>query len=362
MTQTKKRIMVGLSGGVDSSVAALLLKKSGYHVEAAFMKNWEEDNQAFCSSEADYADAQAVCDKLQIELHHINFSEEYWEKVFSYFLDEYQAGRTPNPDILCNKEIKFKVFLHYAKQRGAELLATGHYAQNRQQKGEYQLLKGADPQKDQSYFLHSLNQEQLAASLFPVGHLNKSEVRLLAKKAGLATHAKKDSVGLCFIGERPFKAFLSNYLPAQPGNIETDEGEILGQHEGLMFYTFGQRQGLKIGGLKNKKETPWYVIAKDLKRNTLVVAQSQQHPKLYTQTLFTKAISWIGTKAPSFPLPCKAKTRYRQADQVCVIEKADQDHFRVHFKEPQRAVTPGQSVVFYEGELCLGGGVILEKQ
>ena len=354
--------MVGLSGGVDSSVAALLLKESGYQVEAAFMQNWEEeDEKGFCSAREDLADAQTVCDKLQIELHSINFSQQYWEKVFSYFLDEYRAGRTPNPDILCNKEIKFKVFLHYAKQRGAELLATGHYAQNRQQSGEYQLLKGVDPQKDQSYFLHTLNQQQLAESLFPVGHLCKTEVRALAKKAGLPTYTKKDSVGICFIGERKFKAFLNEYLPAQPGNIENDEGEILGQHEGLMFYTWGQRQGLRIGGQKNKKEEPWYVIAKDLKRNTLIVAQGQRHPQLYTQTLLAKEIHWIGTTPIIYPLRCKAKTRYRQADQSCLVEEEDHGQIRVHFKEPQRSVTPGQAVVFYEKDLCLGGGIIVER-
>ncbi len=359
MTQAKKRIMVGLSGGVDSSVTALLLKESGYAVEAAFMKNWEEeDEKDFCPASVDFADAQAVCDKLQIELHSINFSKEYWERVFSYFLEEYRAGRTPNPDILCNKEIKFKVFLHYAKQRGAELLATGHYAQSRFQNGEHQLLKGADPQKDQSYFLHALNQEQLAQSLFPLGHLNKTAVRDLAKKAGLPTHAKKDSVGICFIGERKFKTFLNDYLPAQTGPIENDAGQILGQHDGLMFYTLGQRQGLKIGGQKNQKEAPWYVIAKDLKRNTLIVAQGQQHPALYTQTLLADRLHWIGEK-PTLPLRCHAKTRYRQADQACLVEKLENGQYQVRFDLPQRSVTPGQSVVFYREQLCLGGGIIV---
>lgn len=352
--------MVGLSGGVDSSVTALLLKEQGHQVEAAFMKNWEEEEvNGFCPASIDFADAQAVCDKLQIELHSINFSQEYWAQVFRYFLDEYRAGRTPNPDILCNKEIKFKVFLQYAKQRGAELLATGHYAQVRQQAGHYQLLKGLDPQKDQSYFLHALNQEQLSHSLFPVGHLTKPEVRALAKKAGLPTHTKKDSVGICFIGERKFKAFLNEYLPAQPGPIETDSGEVLGQHDGLMFYTLGQRQGLKIGGQKDKEEAPWYVIAKDLARNTLVVAQGQQHPKLYTKTLFVKEIHWIGQAPFSFPFRCTAKARYRQADQACVIEQDTQGHYQVSFDGSQRSVTPGQSVVFYQDEVCLGGGVII---
>lgn len=360
MIPVNKRIMVGLSGGVDSSVTALLLKESGHAVEAAFMKNWEEeDEKGFCPASIDFADAQAVCDKLKIELHSINFAKEYWEHVFSYFLDEYRAGRTPNPDILCNKEIKFKVFLRYAKQRGADLLATGHYAQNRFQNGEYQLLKGLDPLKDQSYFLHALNQEQLENSLFPLGQLNKTQVRELAKKAGLPTSTKKDSVGICFIGERKFKAFLNEYLPAQPGPIESDEGKILGQHDGLMFYTLGQRQGLKIGGQKNKTEAPWYVIAKDLKRNTLIVAQGPEHHALYTKALLTERVHWIGAKPAHFPLHCQAKTRYRQADQACVVEELENGHYQVHFEIPQRAVTPGQSVVFYTGEVCLGGGIIV---
>lgn len=341
-------------------MTALLLKENGYPVEAAFMKNWEEEDETgFCPASIDFADAQAVCDKLQIELHSINFAKEYWESVFTYFLNEYRAGRTPNPDILCNREIKFKVFLNYARQRGAELLATGHYARNRLQDGEYQLLKGLDPFKDQSYFLHALNQEQLAHSLFPIGQLAKAEVRALAKKAGLPTHAKKDSVGICFIGERKFKAFLNEYLPAQPGDIESDQGKVLGQHEGLMFYTLGQRQGLRIGGQKDKEEAPWYVLAKDLKRNVLVVGQGQEHPQLYSQILTAEQVHWIGRPPQDFPLRCKAKTRYRQADQPCRVEVEAQGRYRVSFEEPQRAVTPGQSVVFYEGEVCLGGGVIV---
>jgi len=352
--------MVGLSGGVDSSVSALLLKEQGYQVEAAFMKNWEEDNeQGFCPASIDFADAQAVCDKLRIELHSINFAKEYWETVFSYFLDEYRTGRTPNPDILCNKEIKFKVFLRYAKQHGAEVLATGHYAQSRWQDGQYQLLKGLDPQKDQSYFLHALNQEQLSQSMFPVGHLNKPEVRELARQAGLPTHTKKDSTGICFIGERKFKAFLNEYLPAQPGNIETDEGKMIGQHDGLMFYTLGQRQGLKIGGMKNTEEAPWYVLHKDLKRNVLVVGQGQEHPQLYSSCLIADKMHWIGSEPAHFPFSCSAKTRYRQPDQICVVEKLDQGQYQVRFNELQRSVTPGQSVVFYQDTVCLGGGVII---
>lgn len=358
MTQAK-RIMVGLSGGVDSSVAALLLKEEGHQVEAAFMKNWEEENEeGVCPASLDFADAEAVCDKLQIPLHSINFAEEYWESVFSYFLDEYRSGRTPNPDILCNKEIKFKVFLDYARKRGASLLATGHYARLQKADGEYQLLKGADPSKDQSYFLHALNQAQLADSLFPIGHLEKSQVRALAKKAELPTHAKKDSVGICFIGKRKFKAFLNEYLPAQPGDIENDEGRVLGHHTGLMFYTLGQRQGIGIGGQKDGEESPWYVIAKDLKRNVLIVGQGSQHPQLYTRDLMADRMHWIG-QIPPFPLHCQAKTRYRQTDQVCSVEATEKGQYHVRFEEPQRSITPGQSVVFYEGERCLGGGVIV---
>lgn len=360
-TQTAKtRVIVGLSGGVDSSVTALLLKEQGYEVAGAFMKNWEEeDSQGICPASIDFADAQAVCEKLQIELHSINFAQEYWEQVFSHFLDEYRAGRTPNPDILCNKEIKFKVFLRYVKQLGADYLATGHYAQTRCSEGQVQLLKGKDPQKDQSYFLHSLSQEQLSQSLFPVGALEKTQVRELAKKAGLPTHAKKDSVGICFIGERKFKAFLNEYLPAKPGKIETLEGSVLGEHEGLMFYTLGQRQGIKIGGLKGAQEAPWYVIRKDLQRNSLIVAQGNEHAELFTQELGAEQVHWINGEPQTYPLKAMAKTRYRQADQACEIEKVDEKRYRVRFEARQRAVTPGQSVVFYAGEHCLGGGVIV---
>ena len=360
MTHTPKNIMVGLSGGVDSSVTALLLKENGYEVQAAFMKNWEENDteSGFCQASVDFADAQAVCDKLKIELHNINFAKEYWATVFSYFLEEYRAGRTPNPDILCNKEIKFKVFLDYAKQRGATHLATGHYARTEARQGKPVLLKGTDPLKDQSYFLHALDQNQLAQSLFPVGHLDKSRVRELAKKAGLPTHTKKDSVGICFIGERKFKAFLNDYLPAQPGVIETVEGVSIGQHDGLMFYTLGQRQGLKIGGQRAGTEAPWYVVAKDLKRNVLIIAQGNEHPKLFAKALLAERLHWIGS-TPAFPLRCMAKTRYRQADQACEIFEKAAGQYEVVFEKPQRSVTPGQSVVFYAGDLCLGGGIII---
>lgn len=357
-SRSKKHIIVGMSGGVDSSVAAFLLKEAGHHVEAVFMKNWEgDDNDQYCPATIDMADAQAVCDRLHIELHCVNFADQYWERVFAYFLQEYRAGRTPNPDILCNKEIKFKAFLEYAKQRGADAIATGHYVRSRQIGNEVQLLKGNDPLKDQSYFLYALNQTQLAHSIFPVGDLAKTEVRAIAAQLGLKTHAKKDSTGICFIGERKFKTFLNEYLPAQPGKIETLDGEIIGQHDGLMFYTVGQRQGLQIGGRKGKAESPWYVAAKDIKRNVLIVVQGDQHPALFKQTLIANHIHWIN-QAPTFPCKAMAKTRYRQADQACLIEKRNEQQLQVSFEQLQRAITPGQSVVFYQGDICLGGGII----
>lgn len=356
---TPKHIIVGMSGGVDSSVTALLLKEQGHHVTGVFMKNWEEDDtDTYCPASIDMADAQAVCDKLQIELHRINFSSEYWERVFTHFLQEYRAGRTPNPDILCNKEIKFKAFLDYAKQRGADCIATGHYARIQQQGEQFQLLKGLDSAKDQSYFLYLLGQKQLAQSVFPIGDLTKQTVRELAHKARFKNHEKKDSTGICFIGERKFKTFLSDYLPAQPGDIITTEGKVIGRHNGLIFHTIGQRQGLKIGGIKDGAEAPWYVVAKNLAQNTLVVAQGQEHPLLYTRTLMASQVHWIGGAPPTFPYSLRAKTRYRQVDQACIIHTIDQDRYRVDFTEAQRAVTPGQSVVFYDGDVCLGGGII----
>jgi tRNA-specific 2-thiouridylase len=304
------------------------------------------------------ADAQAVCDQLQIELQRINFANEYWERVFTHFLNEYRAGRTPNPDVLCNKEIKFKAFLDYARQRGADYIATGHYARCTQQGEQFQLLKGLDPGKDQSYFLYLLDQAQLAHSLFPLGALTKQTVRQIACKAGFRNHEKKDSTGICFIGERKFKTFLNDYLPAQPGDIVTVAGKVIGKHDGLIFHTLGQRQGLKIGGQKNAPEAPWYVVAKNLAQNTLVVAQGQDHPLLYTHTLFTNQIYWINGPPKAFPYQTYAKTRYRQADQACIIHSIDEKRYRVDFTEAQRAVTPGQSVVFYDGDICLGGGII----
>ncbi len=360
-TSAPKHIIVGMSGGVDSSVAALLLKEQGHHVEGVFMKNWEaDDTDTYCPASVDMADAQTVCDLLKIELHRVNFAAEYWERVFTDFLAEYRAGRTPNPDIVCNKEIKFKAFLHYAKQRGADYIATGHYARCSQNTNHsFDLLKALDNTKDQSYFLYTLTQEQLAQSLFPLGELTKKSIREIAKKAGFKNHAKKDSTGICFIGERKFKTFLNEYLPAQPGKIETIEGKTIGTHDGLMFYTLGQRQGLKIGGQKNTLEAPWYVAAKNLERNTLIVAQGHDHPALYTQALLVEQTHWINGRPCQFPFKIFAKTRYRQADQPCIIEPINETQYKITFDQPQRAITPGQSAVFYQDEVCLGGGVII---
>lgn len=353
---TPKHIIVGLSGGVDSAVTAYTLKAAGHHVEAIFMKNWEgDDTDQYCAAAEDLKDAQQVADALKIEFHSVNFADQYWERVFTYFLDEYRAGRTPNPDILCNKEIKFKAFLDYAKTRGADFIATGHYARIKHEHENVYLLKGIDPQKDQSYFLHALDRNQIAQSLFPIGDLQKTHVREIAATIGLKNHAKKDSTGICFIGERKFKNFLNEYLPAQSGDIQTIDGKTIGTHEGLMFYTIGQRQGLGIGGLKNTAELPWYVVTKDLKNNILIVAQGD-HPLLYQDTLYVNDIHWINA-APTLPLQLKAKIRYRQTDQVCILEKLN-NTYRVQFATPQRAVTPGQSIVFYDDEICLGGGMI----
>lgn len=357
--QSQQYILVGMSGGVDSSVAALLLKEQGHHVAGVFMKNWEEDDtDSFCPATQDLADAQAVCDQLQIELHQINFATEYWERVFAHFLLEYRQGRTPNPDILCNKEIKFNAFLQYAKQRGADRIATGHYARC----DEGQLRKGLDGEKDQSYFLYALDHIQLSQSLFPVGHLHKPAVREFARKAGFKNHIKKDSTGICFIGERKFKTFLNEYLPTQKGIIETVTGQSIGEHDGLMFYTLGQRQGLKIGGLKEMTDAPWYVVGKNQERNVLLVAQGQEHPALYSQVLYANQVHWISGHPPALPSHAMAKTRYRQTDQACMIEATGATEIKVSFKEPQRAVTPGQSIVFYQNDLCLGGAIIVNTE
>ncbi len=354
--QTK--VIVGMSGGVDSSVSALLLLQQGYQVEGLFMKNWDEDDGTeYCTAKEDMADAQAVCDKLGIQLHTANFAAEYWDNVFEHFLEEYKAGRTPNPDILCNREIKFKAFLEYAQMLGADMIATGHYVRRGQRDGHTVLLKGLDPNKDQSYFLHQVGEEELKLTLFPVGELEKPEVRRLAEEHGLITHNKKDSTGICFIGERRFSDFLKQYLPAQPGKIETPDGDIIGDHQGLMYYTIGQRQGLGIGGLKDYPEEPWFAAAKDLDRNVLIAVQGQ-HPLLFADWLHAGDIFWISGEAPELPLRCKAKVRYRQSDQDCTVEATPEGGYKVVFDQPQRAVTPGQSVVLYLDDLCLGGGVI----
>ena len=352
-----------MSGGVDSSVAALLLERQGYQVRGLFMKNWEgDDREDYCAAETDYADAKQVCEQLEIALYGVNFAEEYWERVFRYFLEEYRAGRTPNPDVLCNKEIKFRAFLDHALTLGADYIATGHYARRDQRDGRYRLLKGRDPAKDQSYFLYTLGQEQLARSLFPVGELEKTTVRRIAAERGLATHAKKDSTGICFIGERDFKAFLARYLPAQPGPMRTPGGRLVGEHDGLMYYTLGQRQGLGIGGRRDTAEAPWYVVAKNLPDNTLVVAQGHDHPLLYSRWLEAIDLHWVAGMPVTLPLRARAKTRYRQPDQDCLIEALGEDRCRVGFDQPQWAVTPGQAVVFYQGEECLGGGTIADTE
>ncbi|MDB2384494.1 tRNA 2-thiouridine(34) synthase MnmA [Endozoicomonas sp.] len=356
---SETRVIVGMSGGVDSSVSALLLLQQGYQVEGLFMKNWEEDDGSeYCTAKDDLADAQSVCDKLGIKLHKANFAAEYWDNVFENFLNEYKNGRTPNPDILCNKEIKFKAFLDYAMVLGVDFIATGHYTRRIETDKGVMLGKGLDVNKDQSYFLYAIGQEQIAKSLFPVGELEKPNVRRLAEQHGLITHNKKDSTGICFIGERRFRDFLKQYLPAQPGTIETTEGEVIGEHAGLMYHTIGQRQGLGIGGLKNADDAPWYVVEKDLGRNVLIVGQGNEHALLFSGSLTASSIHWIAGSAPVLPCQLKAKVRYRQQDQACQLYLDDDGNYRVSFTAPQRAVTPGQSVVFYQDDMCLGGGVI----
>jgi tRNA-specific 2-thiouridylase len=349
------RVVVGMSGGVDSSVAALLLKQQGYDVIGVFMKNWDDtDENGVCTATEDYNDVVRVCNQIGIPYYAVNFEKQYWEKVFTYFLDEYKAGRTPNPDVMCNKEIKFKAFLEHAMALGADYLATGHYARVAYRDGEYKLLRGLDQNKDQTYFLNQLGQEQLSKVLFPIGELEKAQVRQIAKEAGLATANKKDSTGICFIGERNFKQFLSNYLPAQPGVMQTLDGEVKGKHDGLMYYTIGQRHGLGIGG----SGEPWFVVGKNLRDNILYVAQGFDNELLYSDAIIATNVNWVSGKQPTEPITCTAKFRYRQPDVPVTVHMLDEQTAKVEFAERVRAVTPGQAVVFYRGEECLGGGTI----
>jgi len=354
--------VVGLSGGVDSAVTALLLKQQGFEVIGLFMKNWEEDDSdEYCSTRQDLIDAVSVADVIGIPIEAVNFSAEYKERVFSYFLREYAAGRTPNPDILCNSEIKFKAFLDHALHLGADAMATGHYAKVREHNGAYQLLKAADASKDQSYFLHRLNQAQLSKAMFPLGELLKSQVREIAEQHGLPNYAKKDSTGICFIGERPFREFLNRYLPTKPGDMLTPEGKKVGTHHGLSFYTLGQRQGLGIGGTKTGEGLPWFVAGKNMRDNQLIVVQGHDHPALLSQHLNALEMHWISAHTPDLSRGYAAKTRYRQADAACRITNLSGDSAAVDFAEPQWAVTPGQSVVLYDRDICLGGGIIQDS-
>jgi len=357
MASPRPLVIVALSGGVDSAVATLLLLEQGYRVQALFMSNWDEDEQGYCTAAEDFQDARRVSDVLGIPLHKVSFAAEYRRRVFDEFLREYRAGRTPNPDVLCNREIKFGVCLDYARRLGGEVLATGHYARIVHEGDRHRLLKGRDPAKDQSYFLHAIDPAVLPHVLFPVGDLTKDVVRRMARAAALPVFDKRDSTGICFIGERPFKEFLAQYLSAQPGNTETPTGEVIGQHQGLMYYTLGQRQGLGVGGVAGSGEAAWYVARKDLARNALIVVQGDDHPLLYSGGLRTGPVHWLAAGPRSGRLNCQIKTRYRQRDQACTVEFAG-NASRVTFESPQRSVTPGQFAVFYDGEECLGGAVI----
>jgi tRNA-specific 2-thiouridylase len=355
----KAKIMVAMSGGVDSSVSAYLLKQAAYDIDGMFMKNWEEDDRfGTCPAEEDAADALLVARQLGISLHTRNFAVEYWDHVFEDFLSEYRIGHTPNPDILCNREIKFKTFLEHAVELGADRIATGHYVQSREIDGKFRLLRGKDGNKDQSYFLYAISHQQLSKTLFPIGGMEKPAVRELAQSQNFEVFNKKDSTGICFIGERNFREFLGEYIPDQPGLMKTPEGKVLGEHAGLMFHTLGQRQGLGIGGVKGFPDEPWYVLHKDLDENILYVAQGHDHPWLFSTELEADGLTWIGGEAPEIGSPLSAKIRYRQSDQECIISKLENDRMSIKFKVAQRAVTPGQSVVVYDGEECLGGGII----
>lgn len=352
-------IVIAMSGGVDSSVAAMLLKQAGYRMTAVFMKNWNEPaKNGRCQWEDDVDDVLSVCERLDIQVNTVNLSETYWNAVFKNFLDEYRNGRTPNPDVLCNREVKFKAFFDHVRSIGGDMIATGHYARHRSLDDKELLQKGVDLRKDQSYFLYAIGQQALTRTIFPLGNLEKLDVRQIAAEAGLVTHAKKDSTGLCFIGERHFRSFLSDYLPAQPGEIRDLNGKIIGHHEGAAFYTLGQREGLGIGGVRGTADGPWFVVAKDIPNNELIAGQGHDHPLLMSQRLIADTLSWVSGAAPTIPFHCRAKTRYRQPDQICEIVALDDDRLEVKFRRPQRAVTPGQSVVFYDGDTCLGGGII----
>jgi len=353
------RVVVGMSGGVDSSVTAYLLKQQGYDVIGIFMKNWDDtDEFGHCTAEDDFQDVRRVCEQIDIPYYTVNFEKEYMDKVFQYFLDEYKRGRTPNPDVMCNREIKFGELLAKVMDLGADYIATGHYAQVKYIDGEYKLLRGVDNNKDQTYFLNVLGQEQLSKTMFPIGHLPKPQVREIAEKAGLATAKKKDSTGICFIGERNFREFLQNYLPAKKGNIETVDGIVIGEHDGLMYYTLGQRQGLGIGGGHGTTGEPWFVVDKDLARNVLIVGEGANHPRLYSTSLIATDVNWVSNNKPQESFTCTAKFRYRQPDQQVTVHLLDENRVEVVFDQPQKAVTPGQAVVFYDHDVCLGGGTI----